>query len=174
MSHETKRSSLQNIMSSDGRTSIHGQRVQFLNSLAVLFGCQDLLIQFPNGRRPDVLRLNRARGVLFIGDAKHSESPQCRSTQARLQEYLKWLSVHVRKGGIGVFALCFGRALDAPGWRETVAMLGREIELKFCDDGTEHFASGLIVTWFVAVDSPKAQLRKGQLVSLTDRLEILL
>ncbi len=96
-------------------TSAHDQKVTFLDTLAVLLGCTEGVGgEFPDGRRPDVLRIDADRGVLFIGDAKETESPGCQASLARLLSYLRWLPAQVvGRGGLGIFAICFGRYGDA-------------------------------------------------------------
>lgn len=104
----------------------HERRAAALATLAALAGCrQGLRSALPDGCRPDVLRYSSAKRLLFIGDAKATETPGCRATRARLRRYLRWLRAHASAGGIGVFALCFGREDDADGWLRAVARLAR-------------------------------------------------
>ncbi len=130
--------------------TIHDDRVQFLNTLAILLGCRESFGgQFPDGRRPDVLRMNSKQNILFIGDAKHSESPRYKATQSRLMEYFRWLSAYmVRERSIGIFAICFGRESDTQGWIETISLLGQEVALKSTEQGVEKFEPSLVVAWF--------------------------
>ena len=129
------------VMEVPGRLATHNRRVQFLDTLAILLGCMETLGgEFPDGRRPDVLRLDSRRGILFVGEAKHSELPTCHATQERLLEYFRWLAVHVAKEGrVGVLAICFGRSADTCGWVETVFLLGREVALEHVDHGVKQF-----------------------------------
>ena len=130
----------------------HSYRVHFLDTLAALMGCQVILEGgFPNRRYPDVLRIDFSHSILFIGDAKNSESPSNRATQARLLEYLRWLSVYVaRENTTGIFAICFGREADTDGWMQAVTLLGLEAGLSFAKHGMKLFEPGLIVVWFVS------------------------
>lgn len=136
-------------MSADkGSQEVHELRVDFLDALAILMGCEDALgAALPDGSRPDVLRVDSTRRVLFVGDAKHSESPGNRETQARLLRYMRWLSSHVQGGGIGVFAVCFGRDSDTAAWVETLAMLCSEAGLEHTEKGVERFEPGMTVVW---------------------------
>lgn len=133
------------------RLASHNARVEFLNSLATLMGCtQSLGGQLPDGRRPDVLRIDSERGVLFIGDGKHTETPHCVATQARLLGYLRWLKGHVqRPGSTGIFAICFGNPLDADGWAHTLSTLAHEANLPVGRQGFERFDHRLFVVWSV-------------------------
>ncbi len=126
----------------------HKSRVAFLETLADLTGC-DLALggALPDGTRPDVLRVDSRRRVVFIGDAKHSESPGNKETQARLLGYLRWILPHVGSGGVGVFAVCFGRESDTDAWIGTLAMLGHEVGLDPKRRGLERFEPGLLVAW---------------------------
>lgn len=130
----------------------HDQRVQFLDALATLMGCRESLGgSLPDGLRPDVLRLDSKREVLFVGDAKDTETPGCLETQVRLQKYLRWVSVHVKnRKGIGIFALAFGRRSEADLWVKTISTLGYEAGLAFSDYGVEPFGPGLVVAWFLS------------------------
>ena len=131
-----------------GRQAAHALKVEFLDALAVLLGCESALGgAFPDGRRPDVLRADLGRRALFVGDAKHSERPGSRETQARLLGYMRWLSSHVRAGGIGVFAVCFARESDTGGWAEALSTLEREVGLERTTRGGERFEPGLVVVW---------------------------
>lgn len=126
----------------------HGRRVEFLDSLAILMGCEGALGgELPDGRRPDVLRYDLERRRLFVGDGKHSESPGNKETQARLQRYLKWLCAHVEGGGLGVFAVCFGKESDTGAWTSTIEMLGREVGLDHMRRGVKRFEPELVVVW---------------------------
>lgn len=130
------------------RQAKHERRVEFLDTLAVLLGCEGTLGgTLPDGRRPDVLRIDPRRRVLFIGDAKHSETPGNRETQARLLRYLRWLLSHVENGGLGVFAVCFGKDPDIGRWTDTLTVLSSEVGLEQTRRGTEWFEPGLTVVW---------------------------
>lgn len=130
----------------------HDERAEFLACLATMLGCwEEVGGELPDGRRPDVLRVDSRRNVLFVGDAKHTEGPSCSATLGRLQEYLRWASVHVRRrDGIAVFAVCFGRSQDETGWVHAGTALGREVGIEFEDHGVECFGLDLFVAWFVA------------------------
>ncbi len=129
----------------------HEQRVAFLGTLADLMGCNEVFGgEFPDGRRPDVLRTDSRLSVLFVGDAKHTESPGNLETQIRLQTYMRWLAAFVERGaGIGIFALCFGKEAHTYGWQSTISLLAREVGLEPSEQGVERFDHQLIVVWYV-------------------------
>ena len=152
MIHVHNVASYQRSAKPEDRLAVHEYRVQFLNTLAMLLGCKETFgTEFPDGKRPDVLRVDSKGGVLFIGDAKNTESPKCQATQARLLEYLSWLSAHVsRDGRVGIFAICFGRDSDTQGWKETICSLAHQVSLVFSDHGVEKFEPEINVAWFLS------------------------
>ncbi len=136
------------------RLAAHEYRVRFLETLAHLAGCHEAIGgEFPDGSRPDVLQIDRGRGLLFVGDAKNTEVPQDRETQARLQRYLKWLKAHVEGGREGVFALCFRRHGDLTGWIKTLQMLAQETGLMIPVPRWKVLDPGVVVIW-VQVQPP--------------------
>lgn len=133
------------------RLSTHDSRVEFLDTLAVLLRCTESVgFQLPDGCRPDVLRMDIDRNILFIGDAKVTESPGCKQSQVRLLRYLRWLSAHIdRPKAFGLFAICFGRRIDAEGWLSTISSLAHEISLYTTEPGVVRFDHHLFVAWFL-------------------------
>jgi hypothetical protein len=129
----------------------HKLRTQFLDDLASLMGCKEVFFRhFPDGTRPDVLKADSRSHTLFVGDAKHTETPGCKATQARLQVYLRWLSIFINShGGTGVFAICFGKTADTEGWIKTITMLANEAGLMFSSGGNQQFDKGLLLVWIV-------------------------
>ena len=135
-----------------GELTLHERRTRFLEIVADLIGCLEPIGgEFPDGRRPDVLRIHTERGVLFIGDAKHTETPGCHETRVRLAAYLQWLRAHVRRSaGPGIFVLCFGVSGHTPAWIATILELGRQGGVAWEEHGVEIFASDLLLVWFVS------------------------
>jgi len=138
----------------------HGFRVDFLDTLAVLAGCtENLKGQLPDGKQPDVLRVNRKHRTLFIGDAKDSETPNCQATRFRLFNYFRWLAVHMTKENTrGVFALCFGKAIEIHGWVETLTELAHETELLQFQCQLSKFGDSIIVTSLVFTNGIMGQM----------------
>jgi hypothetical protein len=131
------------------RLQPHDYRTRFLEALATLIGCQESFgRELPDDRRPDVMRMDSAHNVLFLGEAKNSETPGNVATRARLQRYLLWLSTHVlRRDGVGVLALCIGHREDACLWHQVVLMLGSEVGIAPDVHGVERFGPGLVLVW---------------------------
>ncbi|MGH9957616.1 MAG: hypothetical protein ACREBC_10890 [Pyrinomonadaceae bacterium] len=131
--------------------SVHDFAAKFLEALAILLNCNEGIgARLPDGCCPDVLRVNTRNNVLFIGDAKVTESPGCRQTQARLLRYLSWVSAHVRRPrALGLFAICFPNRSDGEGWISMVELLGDEVGLTRGKRGVVEFDSQLFVAWFL-------------------------
>ena len=140
--------------------SAHDRRVRFLESLAGLLGCTRQVPYLPDGRRPDVLAIGTRRRLLFVGEGKDSETPNCRATQARLQGYLQWVAAHLHHGSAAaVCAVCFGREGDARAWLDVLAMLASEVQVTFVREGVARFEPGLLVVYAVACAPPRKATR---------------
>ncbi len=131
---------------------IHETRVSLLESLAKLAGCPVRLgTSLADGSKPDVFRVNLDEPLLFVGEAKNTESPACLATRTRMQTYFEWLSAFQRhKRGNGIFAICFGDKKQSPGWVCTVNYLASKERLSWKHVGQEDFGPGFAVVWFVA------------------------
>lgn len=107
-------------------TRIHEDRKETLDALATLCGfTQDLSGRFPDGCRPDVLRLAVLRRSIFIGEAKATEAASSKEVAVRLLKYMAWLRTATPSS---VFALGVGWK-DAPAWRILVDELSTGIDL---------------------------------------------
>src|SRR5438270_216755 len=90
----------------------HEERRHVLDALAILTGYTVELPGLPDGRRPDVARMNARRRALFLGEAKDTETARRADTQIRLLEYARWLAAATPTGSTCVLAVCFGRGSD--------------------------------------------------------------
>jgi hypothetical protein len=133
-----------------------------LDALATMVGCTIEWPALPDGSRPDVLRLDARHLRLFVGDAKHSETPGCSATATRLTAYANAIERHViRCGGSAVFALCHGWQTEEDQWMEVIArLLGREglaVQVR-----SPLWLPGLgSITWFeVMADHHSAEFKK--------------
>lgn len=106
-----------------GPSALHEYRVGMLDSLAVLSGHFATGIALVNRERPDVLRLRRDDGSLFVGDAKATETPGNTETFGRLTRYAEYLTGWIGAGGSGVLALAVPDA-DTGGWLAVLRDLG--------------------------------------------------
>lgn len=136
-------------------TASHESRRQFLDSLAVLIGCHEQLgATLPDGLRPDVLRISTARRLLFLGEAKHSESPRNRYTVERLRSYVRWIGSHLDYAGeddgpppSAVMAICFGTASDADDWLDTLRSTLMRGGVLPTYSAIEEFDYDVVVAW---------------------------
>jgi len=129
----------------------HDSLVAILDALAILSGVHEHLPFdcLPDLSRPDVVRLDRHRNILFIADAKNTETPGNRATQIRLRGYLSWLIAFLRGGGRGVFALCFETEALVSSWIETVFMLANELSMSAPDWHASSFPPNIVVVRFL-------------------------
>jgi len=127
----------------------HERRRRFLTALAELLGCKERIgHSLPDGTRPDVIRLDSRRGVLFLGDAKDSESPGTTETMCRLGNYARWLAANAaRRGGTSILAVCFRDRAHAAGWRSTLCSLLADIGVSGIRCGSQSFGPGYVVAW---------------------------
>lgn len=131
------------------RGRAHRERTELLRSLGVLFGCvQEVPGGFADGTRPDVLRSDAPKAVLFVGEAKDTESPGNTETQLRLLAYLRWINAYIRRGGQrAIVAVCFGTAAHTKRWRDTLAFLSVEADLVPLQSGSERFDIKARIVW---------------------------
>ncbi len=109
----------------------HETRTRALETLADLVGYhQEMGGVFADGARPDVLRLSSQHRGLFVGDAKHTETPRGVSTALRLRRYFVWLRAQRRSTSPGpaVAALCLPTG-DVPQWCDLLQVLARDAGL---------------------------------------------
>ena len=109
-------------------TREHEDGVGTLATLAALIGC-DADFELPDGRRPDVVRYDAAYQTLFIGEAKHSESPEDRDALRRLEAYFPWIRAHRDSGRRSVIL-----ALNVTAHGEVIAWRRALLELVAVSD----------------------------------------
>jgi hypothetical protein len=126
----------------------HEERVGFLRGLAELIGCDRCLNgkRFLGEERPDVLAVDRSSKILFLGDAKATETPGNIATLARLTSYLRALSFTSDFDSV-VVALCFGRSSEASAWNQNLKMVARESGITFRRSGHTQFQKGYVLVW---------------------------
>lgn len=96
----------------------HSRLVSVLDSVAVLLGhFEDLRACLPDGSRPDVLRCDRSRRRLFIGEARNTEHWSSAPALHRLDHYLGWATSLVRQKRASVIVAVASRV---PEWCEIV------------------------------------------------------
>jgi hypothetical protein len=145
---------LATVQSQKSALSLHDERSAFLRDLATLIGCRGQVDVLPDGHRPDVLRYNIERGLLFVGDAKDTETPGCAATRERLRYYVSWVSAHVSSGGRGLVVICFGEVAHGAGWSSVLQALSQECGLHCIDQGVRVFGRDLLVAWVLLCARP--------------------
>lgn len=136
-----------NSTSTPSRLATHDARVDCLDTLAVLMGCDARLRVFPDGTIPDVLRANLGARVLFVGDGKNTELPTCVASRDRLRHYVSWASAHVlATRGLAVIAICFAERDRTRGWCAALTELVRVPALAIVRAGVDRFGDD-VVAW---------------------------
>jgi hypothetical protein len=128
----------------------HQRLVSFLDTLAIMLGCfQTLNSQLPDATRPDVVRANTGSGVLFLGDAKNTETPNCSFTKQRLMHYVIWLSFFMSANSSrkAVFAICHNKYENSYSWLDTLVELFSNSSLRTFKSGVEEFDAVTCITW---------------------------
>lgn len=100
---------------------VHEDRVALLDQLSHLVGCT-APCTVGLGLKPDVLRSHPSLRLLFLGEAKHCETPGNAETQRRLRLYLRALRSLQRHGFASRVALC-GDPLEAARWSRLLELL---------------------------------------------------
>jgi hypothetical protein len=99
-------------------SELHERRVHLLCDLADLAGYTLDVVAYTN-LRPDVCRLHRRAGSIFIADAKATESPADGATRWRLVRYAMATRLWTQAGFQVAFGACHHP--DARGeWREVL------------------------------------------------------
>ncbi len=130
----------------------HKARATLLKSMAEMIGCTaHLEFTLPDGSRPDVVAAAIGRRILFLGEAKDTESPGCQPTQARLSNYLRWMAAHLyRDEAIALFAICFGCTRHTSAWLTVIARLAAREGICPLRRGVTQFDRGLSAVWITA------------------------
>lgn len=130
----------------------HAALTTVLQDLAMLFGCASALRNgLPDGRRPDVLAVSANRDILFVGDAKDTETPGSASTYARFDRYLEWARAYLRRSrGTVIVAICFREESHAEDWQATLNDLCIDASLPITRLRYDYLAAGVNLVWTVA------------------------
>ena len=106
----------------------HEVRRVLLETIADAAGYR-LKSRFPDGKRPDVLRLHVNRTGLFLGEAKHTEGPTESCSVDRLRVYLDWLVPLCRQNVGSLLAIAHPRGLGR-AWRDRVGWLLQDAQIE--------------------------------------------
>ena len=123
---------------SGGRvTASHEGRLVQLSTFASHLG-YTVPVMLPHGQFPDVALTDPRDGSLFVGDAKHSESPASRATRGRLLGYLVWLGSRTPCPH-RYFAIAQGPG-TAARWRGVVRELASDASVRLGSFWTRRFS----------------------------------
>jgi hypothetical protein len=142
----------------------HERRRELLACLAILAGCTRGVPAFPDGLMPDVLRIRLGNDLLFVGDAKATETAGCAATAARLDAYFTWIQVHAATGRAAVVALCHS-ASAGTSWRPLLSQLIESRDLSIVRFEVAQLTPSDTVTWATLL--PAARDGRSRLGSLT-------
>ena len=124
---------------------VHEQRVELLEHMSRLAGCTVACTVGP-GLDPDVLLSHPRRRLVFLGEAKRSETPGNSHTERRLRRYLRALRWLQRHRFAARFALC-GDPLEAAGWSWLLVRLASSERVVVASTGTVDVESKERVVW---------------------------
>lgn len=105
-------------------SAVHERRVGVLTTLGALAGCRAAARLDP-GLSPDVVAADHRLRVLFVGDAKATETAGCAATARRLRRYLRATEIWRAAGYIVRVALCASR--DTSEWERTLLRLAGDV-----------------------------------------------
>jgi len=112
-------------------TRKHETLRDLLEDVAVLAGfCVRVEPPLDSGKRPDVLRVRPRDRLLFLGEAKSTETPGCAETRARLFSYMRWIhGVITPTVTAAVIVIAFPHRVSADTWAAALRGLAKEAGL---------------------------------------------
>lgn len=123
----------------------HEERVKLLDQLAHLAGCT---VAWPagSGLSPDVFLASPSRRLVFLGEAKRSETPGNSSTERRLRRYLRVMR-RLQRAGFGARVAICADPLEAVRWTKLLGRLAASEHLSVYSSGSADLAEGERVVW---------------------------
>lgn len=103
-------------------TSTHADRVSLLSVVADLVGCYwAYRCPLPDACRPDIVRFDPWRRVIFLGEAKATETSGDTRSWSRLHNYVGWLATIVMDARVGtILALCVPADASVVAWTRII------------------------------------------------------
>jgi hypothetical protein len=136
-------------------SSLHERRVGLLATLAALAGCRAASRLEP-GLAPDVLTADHRLRVLFVGDAKATETAGCAATARRLRRYLRATQTWRAAGYTVRVVLCASG--EAKAWEAALLRLAAEVHAPLAAHGHAAVGADDGLAW-VDLPSTKAARR---------------
>jgi hypothetical protein len=126
-------------------TPEHRDRMRLLDTLALLAGFNTRLAGFPDGRAPDVVRVSFRSAGLFVGDAKHADSPHSVETYLRVRRYVCWGEMFLRRPGRRLVVALATPTPNALEWLRLLVALADDVGLRMGDTSCTAFAASTVV-----------------------------
>ena len=126
-------------------TPEHRERTRLLDSLALLAGFEARVAVLPDGRVPDVVRVAFRPPGLFIGDAKHADSPNSVESYLRLRRYLCWGETFLRRPGRTLVVAIATPDVAAREWQTMLLALTDDVGLSVDRSGSTAFGTTTVV-----------------------------
>lgn len=143
----------------------HEQRARVLEACADLSGhCSPCRLSADD--LPDLVRADVRSRRLFVGDAKNTESPGGKRTQARLFSYARALRPWLAGGFAVRLAVCHGRAAHDARWHALLRHALSCAGLEAGGSGSVDLGAGTIIAWIDV--SPEPQDTAGGRARLLD------
>lgn len=150
-------------------TPEHRDRVHVLDTLALLAGFDASVAVLPDGRLPDVIRVSFRPAGLFIGDAKHADSPRSVESYLRLRRYLCWGETFLRRSGRRLVVALATPTHGMPEWRTLLLALADDVGVPVDDTTCTTFGATDVIeiafrsghslaSW---IEAPSAERRLG-------------
>ncbi len=124
---------------------LHEERVDILDQLSRLAGCTVRCTLGP-GLLPDVLLAHASSRLLFLGEAKRSETPGNIETERRLRRYLRAVRPLQRHGYAIRLAVCGDRS-EAAKWSKLLSRLAASERLAVSVSGSADVGCAERVVW---------------------------
>lgn len=124
---------------------VHEQRVGLLDQLGRLAGCT-VPSSLGRGLDPDVLLSHPKCRLVFLGEAKRSETPGNAETTMRLRRYFRALRHLQRNGYAARVALC-GDPLEAARWSRVLSLVATSERAAASATGVTDVDLGERVVW---------------------------
>ncbi len=124
---------------------VHEARVGLLGQLGRLAGCT-VPSSLGRGLDPDVLLSHPNFRLVFLGEAKRSETPGNADTARRLRRYLRALR-HLQRNGYAARMVLCGDPLEAERWFRALSLLAMSERLAVSATGMTDVDLGERLVW---------------------------
>ena len=130
--------------------ALHEERVAVLSTLAQLCGCRSAVELGPN-LQPDVVLANYHQRLLFLGEAKATETAGNAATARRFRRYLAASKLWLAVGYWVRVTVCTSR--PTPMWGKVIAQLARDESIDVIGSGILYLPVEHALAWIDLRDS---------------------